>query len=146
MLIDVSELLTKPIGEERNLEIKEKIDAEDIIFLSPISGNVTLMGTDAGVLATFSIRAKIKLVCARCLDEFEKAVNLNFSQEYIENSKDEAECRISTKGEIDITESIRQEILLEIGVGELCRKDCKGLCPECGVNWNHKKCKHFKKR
>jgi uncharacterized protein len=22
----------------------------------------------------------------------------------------------------------------------LCRDDCKGLCPQCGVNRNHKSC------
>lgn len=29
---------------------------------------------------------------------------------------------------------------LEFPTRVLCREDCKGLCPNCGVNWNEQSC------
>jgi uncharacterized protein len=41
---------------------------------------------------------------------------------------------------IDITDDVRQSILLSIPLKLLCRDDCKGLCPACGADWNIEQC------
>jgi uncharacterized protein len=37
---------------------------------------------------------------------------------------------------LDLTELIRQNVLLALPIQPLCREDCKGLCPECGRDLN----------
>jgi uncharacterized protein len=37
---------------------------------------------------------------------------------------------------LDLTEAIRQRVLLEIPMVTLCREDCAGLCSQCGHNLN----------
>jgi uncharacterized protein len=37
---------------------------------------------------------------------------------------------------VDITQVVYDQILLEVPLICLCRKDCKGLCPDCGENLN----------
>ena len=41
---------------------------------------------------------------------------------------------------IDLGELMRDEFYLALPMKPLCRPDCKGLCPMCGVNWNRETC------
>ena len=36
---------------------------------------------------------------------------------------------------------IYDNICLELPLKHLCKEDCLGLCPVCGINLNEKKCK-----
>jgi uncharacterized protein len=42
--------------------------------------------------------------------------------------------------ELDLGESIREAIILEIPQVVLCRPDCRGLCPVCGADLNEGGC------
>jgi uncharacterized protein len=35
---------------------------------------------------------------------------------------------------------LREQVLLSLPVRTLCKEDCKGLCPRCGVNRNNQPC------
>jgi uncharacterized protein len=37
---------------------------------------------------------------------------------------------------LDLADAMREYALLALPMLPLCREDCKGLCPECGVNLN----------
>lgn len=41
---------------------------------------------------------------------------------------------------IDLTEAIRDTLILSEPMRVLCREDCKGLCPQCGANLNEGPC------
>jgi uncharacterized protein len=42
---------------------------------------------------------------------------------------------------VDITDDIRQELVVALTSGiVLCLPNCKGLCPNCGVNLNEERC------
>jgi hypothetical protein len=41
---------------------------------------------------------------------------------------------------IDLTETVRELLILSEPMKVLCRSDCAGLCPECGVNLNEGAC------
>ncbi|KMO85772.1 hypothetical protein AB840_11640 [Megasphaera cerevisiae DSM 20462] len=41
---------------------------------------------------------------------------------------------------IDLTETIRETLILSEPMRVLCRMDCKGLCPQCGTNLNEGPC------
>jgi uncharacterized protein len=40
----------------------------------------------------------------------------------------------------DVTEMVRQTLVLAVDLKPLCREDCKGLCPVCGTNLNERTC------
>jgi uncharacterized protein len=44
------------------------------------------------------------------------------------------------KLEIDLTEALRQEIILHFPVVQVCSTRCKGLCPYCGKDRNKESC------
>lgn len=115
-------------GEEPGSVIN--IEPESRII--PVSGlsyklKATLVNND--VLVTGSARMNFKCSCDNCLTEFElNVVNKDICHLY---EKVDA-C------EIDLTEDIREDILISLPHRLLCRKNCKGLCFNCGQNL--KKC------
>jgi len=42
--------------------------------------------------------------------------------------------------EVDLGPLIREQVLLALPTRPLCRDDCRGLCPQCGINLNHAEC------
>ena len=43
-------------------------------------------------------------------------------------------------GEIDVSDEVRDEIVLAIPINPLCAEACRGLCPVCGGNRNQVAC------
>ena len=41
---------------------------------------------------------------------------------------------------IEVSDIIREQILLGLPMKPMCREDCKGLCPYCGKNRNLEAC------
>jgi uncharacterized metal-binding protein YceD (DUF177 family) len=41
---------------------------------------------------------------------------------------------------VDVTEELRQTLLLALPIKPLCEDDCRGLCPRCGINLNTGSC------
>jgi uncharacterized protein len=42
---------------------------------------------------------------------------------------------------IDLEPFLREELVLAVPFAPLCKEDCKGLCPQCGVDRNVETCK-----
>ncbi|MCA9750664.1 MAG: DUF177 domain-containing protein [Gemmatimonadetes bacterium] len=42
--------------------------------------------------------------------------------------------------ELDLAETFRSAVLLEVPIKNVCREDCRGLCPVCGTNRNETSC------
>jgi uncharacterized protein len=42
--------------------------------------------------------------------------------------------------DLDLGEAIREEVILSQTLLALCKPDCRGLCPHCGINLNEKRC------
>jgi len=58
-----------------------------------------------------------------------------------EDDEDGAEDVITFQdGVIDVGPEIRDELLLALPMGPLCREDCAGICPTCGANRNLTPC------
>jgi uncharacterized protein len=43
-------------------------------------------------------------------------------------------------GQLDLAPLVRETVLLELDTERLCRDDCAGLCPVCGVDRNRSEC------
>jgi uncharacterized protein len=41
---------------------------------------------------------------------------------------------------IDLDPIVREQLLLALPMSAVCREDCKGLCPQCGINLNEATC------
>ncbi|HWR43220.1 DUF177 domain-containing protein [Sporomusa sp.] len=95
---------------------------------------------------TGKIRATINQCCSRCLEDMVTILNVAFSEEYREAEFEKSgealvqEINYFSGDEIDITDLIRENILLAEPIKPVCSESCRGLCPECGVNLNINTC------
>ena len=77
--------------------------------------------------------------CDKCLHEVSTQISLPFDQIFFKDSSDE-EAYVYTDSRLDLTKAICDEIVLSLPSSLLCKEDCKGLCPKCGVNLNEQQC------
>jgi uncharacterized protein len=100
------------------------------------------------ILLQAKMWAEGAFVCDRCLDNFIWKMDKKYSMVYIQGdrsmieSKKEDEFQIlsADTNYIDLDDDVRQYILLAIPQKLLCREECLGICPTCGVNRNNESC------
>jgi len=85
----------------------------------------------ADLIVTGSASVPLATVCARCLDDIRVPVSVKDLCFHFEKVKDL---------EVDLTEDVREELLLAVPSCFYCSPDCKGICPMCGANLNHETC------
>ena len=119
-------------------------------------GPVRLDGTVSRSKATVSIAGEasttLELTCSRCLERYPLDVTAGFDLTYRPAAErpegsDEAEVAdedIDTayyeEGRIDLAELVHEQLYLALPMKPLCKDDCLGLCPVCGVNRNTTPC------
>lgn len=67
-------------------------------------------------------------------------VNEECSLVEMDEPGDQEAIPILNEGVVDLTELVRQVLVLNTPPTPLCRADCKGLCPDCGHNLNAGPC------
>ncbi len=83
--------------------------------------------------------------CDRCLDPFSQTLDADYrviytsDRSFVEMDED-IRFIAPDESEIDITDDIRETVLLAVPIKLLCKQDCKGLCPNCGANLNYEHC------
>lgn len=80
--------------------------------------------------------------CGRCLENFCTDIQVAFSEIYLAaGSETENEDALFYEGdEIDITDLVRESLLLAEPLKIVCKEECKGLCTVCGTNLNASTC------
>ena len=97
------------------------------------------------------LNTRLESDCARCLEPLTQDVEREFDLLYRPQGADAGRDEISvTDAEAEISyyegegilldDVVREQILLAVPLKVTCREDCKGLCPQCGVNRNLEQC------
>ena len=97
------------------------------------------------------LQAKIETACDRCLRPVEVAIRSEFAERFVpavswraeeQHELSEADLNLAVyDGEtIELDDVVREEILLAMPGHVVCREDCRGLCPVCGIDRNHGSC------
>jgi len=132
------------------LEELNPID-ERVTLIEPaaVTGKIRLAGND--VFVNGHIDTRVRVECDRCLQPVQFPVNTEFQLEYIPGSEYES-CQTAelTEAEmsiavfdgtaIDVDEIVKEQVLLTVPTRLLCREDCKGICPQCGMDRNAGEC------
>ncbi len=90
-------------------------------------------------------------LCARCLDPVEQPLSTGFDLIFRPESADaiagehaitEDETEIGYYGSsgLLLEDAVREQVLLTLPGRSICKQDCKGLCPHCGINRNLASC------
>lgn len=95
-------------------------------------------------------RVRMEAECDRCLDPLKYPIDSDFELYYrpvsegstAEVAIDEGESAIGFyQGDgIELDDVLREFVLLTLPMQQICRENCKGICPVCGQNRNHVTC------
>ncbi|MDD6337135.1 MAG: DUF177 domain-containing protein [Lentisphaeria bacterium] len=120
----------------------EGTESSDVLGLPPdavpplvpagdITYRLSAVMAGADLVVTGSASVPILTSCARCLDDVRTVIAVRDLCFHFEKVRDL---------EVDLTDDVREELLLAIPSCFYCSPDCKGVCPSCGVNLNHGSC------
>ncbi len=146
MQYNVAQLLKAAVGTSYQADIHEEdvhLDS-DLTVLGPVNGHVRMRRTNQGLLVDGWVDLTLRLQCDRCLKDFEQPVHVTFEELFYPtvdvNTGEpmrppldgEDIFPIDAHHQLDLTEAVRQNLLLDLPMMKLCREDCPGLCPQCG--------------
>ncbi len=112
---------------------------------SPIVLDLRLESVLEGVLVTAAAELQVTAECARCLEPMQWQEAAEFSELFVypatdargavveESADDEDPLPLVQDDLIDLEPTLRDAVVLALPMAPLCREDCGGLCPECGV-------------
>jgi len=151
MQINVLRELRQPVGGVLVFDVAERRVKLEDVELGDLVGEVRLLRTDRGLLASLEAKATMRERCARCLGSTECPLQVHFEEEYIPvlDANSGARIRIIAEEEgfrigpdfvLDLREPLRQYVLMSEPFKPLCRPDCAGLCPSCGADLNKGSC------
>lgn len=120
-------------------------------FLSPLDLDVTVGKEFDHIRVQGKAATSVRLVCSRCLAEYETGLVSTFTVFYSKVSKMPVEEEVALAEEdlisasydgeyLDLIGEIEEQVILEIPYKPLCREDCKGLCDKCGADLNSGEC------
>jgi uncharacterized protein len=134
-LINVSQLLKEPVGSSQSHDISGTIGEGVEAF---VEGKAKVIRISRGVLVQCKLTAEVKLICSRCLDTFLCPISFTAEEEFLPISDVSGDLALSSpeqsegftidnKNILDLSELIRQYILLNLPMKPLCHPDCPGI-------------------
>ena len=152
MHFNVSHLLKGPSGSGGRFDVNDTLILTDGTDRRPVVGTVGMLRTDKGIWVSAALKTLVECTCSRCLVQFEQPIPLRIEEEFlplvdlatgarVAQSKDgEDSTFIDQNHVLDISEAVRQYSALNTPMKPVCRENCAGICPTCGVSLNETQC------
>jgi uncharacterized protein len=117
---------------------------------APVELDLRLESVLEGVLVTGTAHATAEGECVRCLEPLELTLDADFQEmfsypeadergraiarpEPAEGAEEDEDRLFVEDGLFDLEPVLRDAVVLALPLQPVCREDCPGLCPECGV-------------
>jgi uncharacterized protein len=99
-----------------------------------------------------TVTASVDLACDRCLAPLQRVLQAEIrifaerrehrDRRSVEEVREDDVGIVYHDGRfVDLTDDVRQVLLVELPWRSLCRDDCRGLCPRCGADLNEGPCR-----
>jgi uncharacterized protein len=115
-----------------------------------VSGSLTRVEDD--VYLKGKVITDVVASCSRCLDTLSYPIHNDLKSHFVSPDRyisarevelhaSDIDTEVYENQQIDLTQSVRDGILLAVPVICLCKENCKGICSQCGKNLNQGLCK-----
>ncbi len=160
MRVNIGELLADRRAV-RIVAFSERFEspAEEITLIDPVAGELSLIGTGLTVCLTGRVHTVLNLVCGACLRPFPQELDFSVNEEFgrVSSVSRRPVDGGSARGEpalgpedfvvpvgpdemVDLSEVVRQHLVLALPIAPRCRTGCQGLCASCGADLNVERC------
>lgn len=144
MLVNLADLLAAP-GREKPFSFEADAAALDVVspdysFEGPVRMEGRLLNTGAGIRAEGMVQAVKQFTCDRCLKACTEEQSHPFAEEFHQGREDESDSSFYEGDTLDLLPFLRDVLVASQPIQNLCKPDCKGLCPVCGHDLNEGDC------
>ena len=141
--ISVADLLRRP-GATRSVDVEAPVAGLDngVAAVAPddaVHVAVTLERISEGIVVRGEVDATWRSECSRCVKPISGPVSVHVDELYEPNPL-AGETYGLDDDILDLEPLVRDAVRLELPGAPLCRDDCAGLCPGCGVDHNETAC------
>jgi len=153
MQFNVAQLLGGLVGTTRQYTLDVDIADLDpeLVTTRPLTGQLRFLRTAEGVLVQGTLTTQVQMPCARCTRDLVVDVAVDLEEEFLalvdlrtglptHIPADSDAFLIDEQNILDLSEAVRQYLLLALPMQPLCRFDCAGLCVRCGHDLNDGPC------
>jgi uncharacterized protein len=133
---NVAQLEKGLIGATRDYQLDDRltVDGQEIT----VRGAVKLTRTNRSVLVSANLKTSLPLECCRCLGQYDCPLEVRFEEEFLPSldvtsglslDVEDAEENFTVDEHhiLDLTEAVRQYVILAQPMKPLCRTDCPGI-------------------
>jgi uncharacterized protein len=119
-----------------------QVDAEHAAITAEVGVELDLHSSLDDVVVNGVLEIPWHGVCRRCVRELDLVLPVEVEERYAESPElvESGDALPIERGQIDLAGLVRDETLLTAAEERLCRDDCAGLCPNCGVDRNEERC------
>jgi uncharacterized protein len=108
----------------------------------PVELGLRMEAVVEGVLVSGTVTAPVSGECGRCLDPFTGTISVDVQELFAypdsatDDTADADEVRRLVGDLLDLEPVVRDALVLALPLSPVCRDDCRGLCPTCGLRWD----------
>lgn len=142
MIINVS-CVKRDVGAVQNYHFSVSSLSIGTVTYTDLDISGEILNNGAILEVKGQILGQARSVCGRCLEPYLAKVEIPFQEDFKEGtpeSNPEADLSWYQGNSIDMTETIRENLIFSEPFNQVCRDDCKGLCLTCGKNLNMETC------
>ncbi len=138
MRLDLSGLLKeKGAGLDYKGKVVVDFPKEEIEVAGPVEVDLGFTNTGDGIWMQGRIKASVKVSCSRCLKDYKETVTAKIEEQLKKGASaedDDVVFEIDETGSVELSEIIRQSLLLNIPIKTVCSKDCEGFLKDAAKN------------
>lgn len=128
----------------KDLAIEDRLGLDMIAIPAgaTVAARLNLTAVSEGILVSGTLTAPVTGECARCLKKIEDSLDVDVDELYAFEDSTTAETTdedevMRLQGDLlDLEPTVRDALVFAMSPTPLCRPDCPGLCPDCGVSWD----------
>lgn len=153
MFLDIKELAVKKVRIHKDYA-PGTVDfhTSDFRQVDPLEVRGSAELVDGQIRVSGTLHTRLELVCARCLEPVTEEVSRDFDlfyrpmagiarEEEVRLKLDDTEIGFFEGEGLFLTDVLAEQVNLALPMKVICRSDCRGLCPHCGVNLNTEDCR-----
>lgn len=102
---------------------------------APVDVELRLESVHEGILVTGEAHAELVGECSRCLDPIRDGITVDLQELFLTAAPegDSDEERLVVHETVDLEPVLRDAVVTALPFQPVCRDECQGLCPECGI-------------
>lgn len=129
-----------PFEFDYDIPLEGQFDTAGIIEATPIHIAGKVARIDSEMILELTLTGRLTFRCSRCLEPVVHDLDHQAEKRLTKEASDDLETVRYEGYKLDLEETIVEEIVVSLPSQVLCREDCNGLCPVCGINLNQGTC------